>query len=151
MALSIVLTAEHGYAIAVIVALWFQQQFIFTLPVALARKKYGIEPPTLYPRDSQIKSLSLTEAQVDDYMCVQRVHQNNMEFLVAFFPLMIISSIMFPMQSAHGGAVVWLGRMLTAIGYWRGAEKRMWGAWFHFGEYYIWYLAGKSALTLINM
>ena len=72
---SIELTAEHGKCIAVALALWIQQQLIFAIRVAMARSKSGIQPPTLYPRDSEIKALNLTEKDVDSYMCVQRVHQ----------------------------------------------------------------------------
>lgn len=151
MSSSIDITHEHGYAVAVILALWFQQNFIFVIPVALARRKFGIIPPTLYPRDSQVKSLSLSEAQVDEYLRTQRVHQNNVEFLAAFFPIIMISSIMFPMQSAYAGAAVWAGRMLTAIGYWKSADKRIWGSWFHFSEYYLVYLAAKTAFQLIRL
>ncbi len=148
---SIEITHEHGYAIAVIVALWFQQSFIFVIPVGVARKKFGILPPTLYPRDSQVKSLSLNEAQVDEYLRAQRVHQNNVEFLTVFFPIIMISSIFFPMQSAYAGAVVWLGRMVTAIGYWKSANMRVWGAWFHFAEFYLVYLVAKTAYQLISL
>ena len=150
MVTSIDLTSEHGYAVAVILALWFQHNLIFVIPVALARRKFGIKPPTLYPRDSEIKALKLSDDEVDDYMRTQRVHQNNMEFLTAFLPILMISSIMFPVQSSYAGAVVWLGRMVVAIGYWKSPQKRVWGAWFHFAEYYIVFLAGKTAYQLIS-
>jgi hypothetical protein len=148
---SVEITHEHGYAVAVILALWFQQSIIFVIPVALVRKKFGIVPPTLYPRDAQVKSLSLSETQVDEYLRAQRVHQNNVEFLTVFFPIIMISSIFFPMQSAYAGALVWSGRMVTAIGYWKSANKRVWGAWFHFAEYYLVYLAAKTAYQLITL
>ena len=71
------LTKDHGYAIGVACALWFQQSIVFTIKVGLKRREVGIKPPTLYPNDSEIKSLKLTPEQVDSYMCTQRVHQNN--------------------------------------------------------------------------
>jgi uncharacterized MAPEG superfamily protein len=143
-------TSDHGYAIVVLVALWLQQQLLFAMKVSLARRKFGIQPPTLYPRDSEIKTKNLTDAQVSEYMCVQRVHQNNVEFLSVYFPVMIIAMLGYPMQTAHAGAVVWIGRMATALGYWRGAEKRIIGGFFHFGEFYTVYLAAKFAYELIT-
>ena len=147
--ISIELDQDHGKCIAVLVLLWVQQQLIFTIAVAVARKKYGIQPPTLYPRDSEIKSLNLSPADVESYMCVQRVHQNNVEFLSCFFPVMMMAMIDHPTQTYHASVVVWIGRMFVALGYYRGASTRVVGAFFHFGEYYVVYLAGKFALRLI--
>jgi hypothetical protein len=45
----------------------------------------------LYPTDKLISSLKLSPEQVDKYLCVQRVHQNNMEFLVMFFPMLLLA------------------------------------------------------------
>jgi uncharacterized MAPEG superfamily protein len=149
-AVTLELTSEHGYAIAVLLALWFQHNIIFVVKVAMARFKFGIQPPTIYPRDSEIKAANLTQAQVDEYMCAQRVHQNNVEFLSAFFPVMLIAMVENPTHTAYAGAVVWLGRMMTAIGYWGGAKKRVIGGWFHFGELYTVYLAANTAYKLIT-
>ncbi|KAK1732582.1 hypothetical protein QTG54_016723 [Skeletonema marinoi] len=118
---TIELTAEHGKCIAILILLWLQQQLVFAIAVAFARKKSGIDAPTLYPRDSEIKKLNLSEKDVDSYMC-----------------------------TFYAGIVVLMGRMVTALGYYRGASKRVAGGWFHFGEYYVVYLAGKFAYKLIN-
>ena len=144
------LTSDHGYAIAVLLAIWFQQQFIFTIKVAMARSKFKIQPPTLYPRDSEVKAAQLTPEQLDEYMCTQRVHQNNVEFLSTYLPVMVIAMMGYPSKTAYAGAVVWLGRMAVALGYWNGAGKRAAGAWFHFGEFYTIYLAAKMAYDLIS-
>ena len=106
-------------------------------------------PPTLYPRDSEIKQLNLSEKDVDSYMCVQRVHQNNVEFLACFFPAMLVAMIGDPTKTFYASIVVLLGRMVTGLGYYGGAPKRNAGGWFHFGEYYVVYLAGKFAYKLI--
>ncbi|KAL7543752.1 hypothetical protein ACHAXR_013444 [Thalassiosira sp. AJA248-18] len=147
---SIELTQEHGKCIAVLVLLWIQQQLVFAIAVAVARKKSGIDAPTLYPRDSEIKALNLSAEQVDSYMCAQRVHQNNVEFLACYFPIMILAMLGYPSETLYASTVVFLGRMITAVGYYSGAKKRVMGAWFHFGEYYTVYLAGKFAYNLIT-
>ena len=147
---SVELTAEHGRCIATFVLLWLQQQLVFAIAVGLARKKSGIQPPTLYPRDAEIKALNLSSDQVDSYMCVQRVHQNNVEFLACYFPAMLVAMLGYPAETYRAGVVVLLGRMVTALGYYKGAKKRVVGGWFHFGEYYTVYLAGKFAYDLMQ-
>ena len=97
-------------------ALWIQQQLIFAIQVAIARKKSGIQPPTLYPRDSEIKALNLSAKDVDSYMCVQRVHQNNVEFLSCYFPIMILAMLYDPTRAFYASLVVLIGRMVTALG-----------------------------------
>lgn len=147
---SVELTAEHGRCIATFVLLWLQQQLVFAIAVALARKKSGIQPPTLYPRDAEIKALNLSSDQVDSYMCVQRMHQNNVEFLSCYFPAMLVAMLGYPAETYHAGVVVLVGRMVMALGYYGGAKKRVFGGFFHFGEYYTIYLAGKFAYDLIQ-
>lgn len=83
-------------------------------------------------------------------MCVQRVHQNNVEFLTCFFPVMLLAMMDSPTQTFYASVVVWIGRLVTALGYYMGAEKRVVGGWFHFGEYYVVYLAGRFGYKLIN-
>ena len=82
-------------------------------------------------------------------MCVQRMHQNNVEFLSCYFPMMIISMMYYPTETFYASTVVLAGRMVTALGYYQGAPKRVFGGWFHFGEYYVVYLVGKTAYNLI--
>ena len=147
---SIELTQEHGKCIAVLVLLWIQQQLVFVVAVALARMRTGIQPPTLYPRDSEIKALNLSAKDVDSYMCAQRVHQNNMEFLSCYFPVMILAMLNSPTATYQASIVVFVGRMVKGFGYYRGASKRLLGWFFHFGEWYVVYLAGAFAYKLIS-
>lgn len=123
------LPPDFGYVIAVMLAFWVQQSVIFVIPIASARSNTGIQPPVLYPNDSLIKELKLTDEQVDNYMRAQRVHQNNMEFLCAFMPIFFVAGLYNPMHTAIAGALVWAGRLATAIGYWRSAKLRILGAW----------------------
>ena len=130
--------------------MWSVGPSFFAIMVAKARKRTGIEPPTLYPRDSEIKQKQLTPKDVDSYMCAQRVHQNNMEFLTTFLPIMLVAMLAYPEETFKASLLVLAGRMVTAMGYYLGASKRVVGGWFHFGEYYCVYLVGKLAYTLIT-
>jgi len=89
--LMIELSAEYGYVLAVALAMFLLQQIVMVIPVARQRIKTGIAPPTLYPRDSQIKALGLDERKVANYMCAQRAHQNNVEFTSVFMPLFLVA------------------------------------------------------------
>lgn len=61
---------------------------------------------------------------------------------------MIISMVNYPTETFYASTVVLAGRMVTGLGYYQGASKRVFGGWFHFGEYYVVYLAGKTAYNL---
>jgi len=104
----------------------------------------------MYPSESEIAELKLSKEDVTEYNCAQRIHQNNVEFLACYFPVMIVAGLAFPMETAYAGSVVLAGRMATAIGYTKDASKRVWGAWFHIGEVYTTFLCGKLAYQLIT-
>ena len=120
---------EYGYAILVALAFWIQQAVIFVIPVILQRGKTGIKAPVLYPNDKLVSSLDLKESQVDAYMRAQRVHQNNVEFLSIFFPMYLLACLENPVHAAAAGALVWTGRIITALGYWISTKSRIYGAW----------------------
>ena len=142
--------SEFGYVIALAILFLLQQQILFAIPVAFARKKYGVKPPTLYPNDAMIKSLKLSDDDVSKYNSVQRVHQNNVEFLVTFLPLFLLAGIFNPMQTSYAGIVVFVGRTINAIGYYHKPNARVFGGFFHLGEYYVVYLCGRFAYSLLN-
>ena len=121
--------SEYGYVLLVAVGFWVQQAVIFVIPVITQRGKTGIKAPVLYPNDKLVTSLKLTDHQVDEYMRAQRVHQNNVEFLCIYFPLFLLSSLENPTHAAAAGALVWAGRMVTALGYWRSTNARSYGGW----------------------
>ena len=126
---TITIPNEYGYVLLVAVAFWIQQALIFVIPVIMQRSATGIKAPVLYPNDKLVSSLKLNEKQVDAYMRAQRVHQNNVEFLVIYFPLFLLASLENPVHAAIAGAVVWLGRLVTAIGYWHSTGARSFGGW----------------------
>jgi uncharacterized MAPEG superfamily protein len=142
---------EFGYVVALALAFYIQQQIIFVIPVIGARKKTGIKAPTLYPRDSEIKALSLSDDQVTDYICKQRAHQNNVELMSVFLPLFILAGAMESIPTMHvvySGLVVFAFRMIYGLGY--SAGLRAYGGFFHLGELYILYLLGNAAYQAMN-
>jgi len=141
---------KFGLVLAVIMLFWVQQAVIFVIPVVTQRGSTGIKPPVLYPNDSLIKELKLSPESVDAYMRSQRVHQNNIEFLVPFLPVFLIAGLFNAEHAAIAGFAVWVGRLVSALGYWRSAEARSYGAWFHIPELYCVYLAGQHVYNLVT-
>eukprot|EP00008_Paramoeba_atlantica_P012595 CAMPEP_0201487650 /NCGR_PEP_ID=MMETSP0151_2-20130828/14584_1 /ASSEMBLY_ACC=CAM_ASM_000257 /TAXON_ID=200890 /ORGANISM="Paramoeba atlantica, Strain 621/1 / CCAP 1560/9" /LENGTH=281 /DNA_ID=CAMNT_0047872757 /DNA_START=74 /DNA_END=919 /DNA_ORIENTATION=+ len=140
---------EFGYVAVVALLLYLQQNILFSMAVFRARKNTGINPPTLYPRDSEIKELKLNTEEVESYMRTQRVHQNNVEFLSCFYPMMILAGLFNPLHAAVAGAVVFLGRLAYFLGYRVSASARVAGGFFHLGELYTLFLVGSFAYSLI--
>uniref|UniRef100_A0A7S3GLT2 Glutathione transferase n=1 Tax=Palpitomonas bilix TaxID=652834 RepID=A0A7S3GLT2_9EUKA len=131
------ITPEFGYVALVGVIMFFVHN-VFTLKVAMARKKYGILPPRMIDSETP-----------DEYNRVQRVHLNNTENLPSFFFFLLASGIGFPIPAAVSGLVYVLGRIFGAIGYYKAAKKRSWGSFFHVGEFALVVLTAVFAFFLI--
>lgn len=63
---------------------------------------------------------------------------------------MIMAMLDSPTATYQASIVVLVGRMVTALGYYSGASRRVFGGFFHFGEWYVVYLAGAFAHKLIT-
>mmetsp|Transcript_30199 Transcript_30199/g.39798 ORF Transcript_30199/g.39798 Transcript_30199/m.39798 type:complete len:150 (-) Transcript_30199:144-593(-) len=148
MAFTIEVTAEYGYIIALSLAFYLHQQIALVIPVVKARISTGIKAPTLYPRDSEIKNLQLSDLDVTKYMQAQRAHQNNVEFTSVFMAQLLVAGLYMPKEVAIAGAITLVGRILTGFGYLFG--KRAMGGFFHFGEWYILYVMGRFAYAVLS-
>lgn len=129
---------NYGYVLLIALALYLTQQLLLLIPVMRMRNKTKLKAPTLYPRDSEISKLKLEDDVVDKYMRAQRAHQNNVELMSVFMPLFLIIGLFKPKETAMGGLIVLIFRIIGGIGY--TFKKRMYGAPFHIGELYILYL-----------
>ena len=129
---------NYGYVLLIALALYLTQQLLLLIPVMRMRNKTKLKAPTLYPRDSEISKLKLEDDVVDKYMRAQRAHQNNVELMSVFMPLFLIIGLFKPKETAMGGLIVLIFRIIGGIGY--TFKKRMYGAPFHLGELYILYL-----------
>ena len=123
------------------------QQLLMVIPVLKARSDTKIKAPTLYPRDSEIKKLELTDDQVLYYYRAQRVHQNNVEVMSVFLPIFMIAGFFEPTKVALSGIVVLIFRIIGGIGYLYG--QRVFGSAWHLGELYLLYLVGTIAYKLL--
>jgi glutathione S-transferase len=111
--------------------------------VGHARKKYGIPYPTMYAipgtkADYSPSEMNLTEAPLADsgvisdeaayaFNCVQRGHQNYLESVATFVPLLIINWFTFPLITGIAGIVWGAFKWLYFFGYMKGHNNRVWG------------------------
>jgi glutathione S-transferase len=79
------------------------------IKVAIARKQYGIKYPKMYEG---------TENSVFD--CVQRAHQNTLEYLPSFLALLMLNGLAAPLSTAAVGMVWNVARIVYVIGYGKG-------------------------------
>lgn len=146
---NIVITKDYAWIIAA-VASFYLQQALLAVPVAMARSKFKIAAPSFYPRDSEIKERNMSAEDVDEYMRAQRAHQNNQEFLTIYLPLLLVAGLVDPIRASQAAALIWIGRLLSSVGYIKSAKMRAIGGWFHIPELYTVYLVFSGAYSILN-
>lgn len=88
--------------------------FVLSLNVGRARRKYQVPPPQM--------------TGDPNFERVMRVHQNTLEGLVIFLPVLwLFSEFISPIWGAAVGSVWIIGRILYAWGYYQAPEKRFLG------------------------
>ena len=138
---------EYGYVLFIGLLLYLAQQLVLIVPVLKERSKTKIEAPTIYPRDSEIQKLNLSEEQVLRYNRAQRAHQNNVEAMSVFMPIFLIAGLFEPKNVAIAGLIVLIFRLVGGIGYLY--DKRVFGAPWHIGELFLLYTVGKIAYKML--
>ena len=139
---------EYSYVLIVGLLLYLTQQLFMLIPVMKSRNDTNIKAPVLYPRDSEIKELKLTDTQVLNYYRAQRVHQNNVEVMSVFMPIFLIAGFFKPNKVALAGIIVLVFRIIGGIGYLYG--NRMYGVGWHLGELYLLYLVGIISYDMLK-
>ncbi|GAB1605167.1 microsomal glutathione S-transferase 3-like [Argonauta hians] len=115
------LPGGYGYVVLVAVASIFLLQWM-GFQVMKARKKYDVQYPTMYSKDSTM------------FNCIQRVHQNTLEGYPIFLMLLGFAGLFYPVASAIFGTVWIAGKLAYAKGYYTGdPEKRRAGALSYLG------------------
>jgi len=115
------LPEDYGYVILTGVGAIFMTMWK-GFKVGAARKKYNVEYPDMYSKDSKI------------FNCIQRSHQNTLENIPTFMFLLTTAGFSHPKVSAAAGWVWIAGRIVYAIGYNTGEPKaRVKGAFGYLG------------------
>lgn len=128
---------QYGYIILVVVFSYIVNMWL-SFRVGKARKKYGVFYPKMYG-DSVI------------FNCIQRSHQNYLEFYPFFIVLLLLGGFLYPVLSAIAGFTFLLGRIVYAIGYSTGnPTKRFWGAFQYPGLFFLLFSTLKLGCVLLG-
>lgn len=112
------LPREYGY-VALVLVLYCFLNFWMGMQVGKARKKYKVSFPTLYASESENKDAKL-------FNCIQRGHQNSLEYMAVFFVLMVLGGLRHPCICAGLGVIYIVSRFFYFKGYSTGdPEKRL--------------------------
>lgn len=104
--------------------------------LAKARKQYQVPYPILYEN----KHPSI-------FNCIQRAHQNSLEWNPSFLIFLLISGITSPILSTISGMVYNIGRIYYALGYYQGNPHK--GLWGLYGLFILCFLCMHTAYKLI--
>ncbi|KAJ4762694.1 Microsomal glutathione S-transferase 3 [Rhynchospora pubera] len=102
MALSVQIPKEYAYVVLDLVAYAFLNTWM-GIQVGKARKKYNVPYPALYAIESENKEAKL-------FNCVQRGHQNSIEYMAVFFVNLLVGGLQHPLISAGLGAIYIISR-----------------------------------------
>ena len=129
------ITIPRAYALVIVnVVLNWVVLMWQALQVGKARNKYGVKYPDLYhPKRSE---------EATKFNCVQRAHQNSLEWNPGFLAFLLIGGISCPYVAAASGLVYNAGRVAHAKKYYEGnAHGGLWGL------YGIFVLMGCTGIT----
>lgn len=105
------------------------------LKLASARKQYNVKYPTMYENK-----------EPSPFNCVQRAHQNSLEWNPPFLLFLYVSGLTSPILSTLAGVIYNIGRVYHAKGYYKGSPHQ--GLW---GLYGLFYLIGGSVYTAFSI
>lgn len=131
------LTRDHGLVLLVAAANVLVCQFYMSFRVVKARKQAKVAYPAMTGPPA--------------FECVLRGHLNTLENQPAALALLILAGAVCPRAAAVAGAVWVVGRIVYFNGYATGdPEKRMYGAWNHFGTLAQLVIVVKAGLGLVR-
>ncbi|KAL8132766.1 hypothetical protein AgCh_008303 [Apium graveolens] len=112
------LPKEYGYVV-LILSLYGLLNFWMATQVGKARRKYNVTYPAMYASESENKDANL-------FNCIQRGHQNSLEWMPSFYIFMVVGGIKHPIISAALGFVYLVARYFYFTGYSSGdPQKRL--------------------------
>ncbi|KAK1361873.1 Membrane-associated, eicosanoid/glutathione metabolism (MAPEG) protein [Heracleum sosnowskyi] len=110
------LPREYGYVVIVVAISGFFN-FWMAAQVGKARKKYKVALPAMYALESENENANL-------FNCVQRGHQNSLEWMPLFLTFMTLGGIKHPIISSVLGVVYIVSRYFYFKGYSTGDPKK---------------------------
>lgn len=132
--LEVKIDRSYGLVILIAVMNWMVLMWQ-AFKLAKARKEFGVKYPTMYENK-----------EPSQFNCVQRVHQNSLEWNPGFLTFLFVSGLTTPITSSAAGLLYNVGRVYYALGYYRGSPHE--GLWGLFG---LFYLVGASVYTAVKI
>lgn len=135
---SLVVPKEYGYVVLVGVGSTLVNMWL-AFRVGKARKQFNVKYPAMYS-DSNIV-----------FNCIQRSHQNFLEYYPQFLMMLFLGGFEYPKVAAGAGVVYLAGRIVYALGYSTGdPSKRMRGGFQYFGVFTLLGLSIRLGLRMLG-
>lgn len=90
--------------------------------VGEARRKYKVPYPTMYATETP------TNKDGRAFNCVQRAHQNTLEFLPSFLTVLLLGGLRYPLAAAVLGGLYFVARIQYFRGYSSGEANQRFSA-----------------------
>lgn len=136
--MAVALTVSRWYGLVILTAVfnWFVLLWQM-IQVGKARKQHKVNYPILYE-----------SKEPSQFNCVQRAHQNSLEWNASFLAFLFIAGLSTPISSTVAGTVYNIGRIYYALGYYTGnAHKGLWGL---YGLFYLCIASLYTAYVLLR-
>eukprot|EP00892_Ulva_mutabilis_P005412 jgi/Ulvmu1/3242/UM150_0015.1 len=111
--------ANFEAVMAVVVASFFLHHIFMAFSVGKARKQFGVKYPDLYATTENCPK----EEDAKAFNCIQRGHQNSLEFQPIFLSLLVCAGLKNPVTAAIAGFVTLVGRLIYFTGYSTGVPN----------------------------
>merc|ERR1711974_283236 len=142
MSVELILPEEYGYVGLGLISV-FISNFWMGAQVSKARRKYKVPLPLLYSPD--------TEGYGKMFNCIQRGHQNSLEFTPIAISLGLYGGLKQPVIAAAGLGLYTLGRITYFLGYSTGDPKnRKYGFPQYIGQLMLLFAAGSTSAKLLK-
>lgn len=126
----------YGFVILTAVFNWFVLMWQ-AFKLAKARKQYEVPYPTMY--ENKYPS---------QFNCVQRAHQNSLEWNPPFLAFLFIAGLSAPIASTVAGVVYNIGRIYYARGYYEGNPHK--GLWGLYGLFFLCFASVYTAYKIVR-
>lgn len=120
MALELVIQDNYGWVLVAAVANILLMQYM-GVTVGRARRTYKVPYPTMYANEKE-------NEQGKAFNCVQRAHQNSLEFLPGVLTALLLGGLQYPIVAATLGGSYFLARIQYFRGYSLGVPSKRFSA-----------------------
>lgn len=113
--------AGYGWVLAALLANIFVTQGM-AFAVGAARRRFNVQCPTMYASEKE------GHKDAKAFNCVQRAHQNTLEFLPSMVAALLLGGLQYPLVAAALGALYAVARIQYFRGYSSGVANNRFAA-----------------------